>query len=67
MNYEEMWNALKNEITDKAKRPTLNSRTVVKHAEEIARKQALFDILQKMENIEKQYSSKNTKNDKYAL
>lgn len=71
-DYKELWGRLKKIITAKAKSPTINSKMGVKHAEELARKQAYFDIVSEMDNIEQFCISRaqeivSHNDDKYAL
>ena len=65
--HKDMWELLKKNITDKVKKPTFNSKNLVKHAEEIARKQAMLDVLSEMEEIEKMYASRQKEDKKYSL
>ena len=69
MNYEEMWNQLYSEISNKAKTPTYNAHTMIKQAEELARKQAMFDVLSMMDDIKKNHElhANSKKNDLYKL
>lgn len=64
--YEKMWNELKSDIKNMAKAPTFNSRTELKQAEEIARKQCQLHMVDKMEEIEAKYQNQN-KDEKYSI
>lgn len=66
MNYEKMWNELYEVINHKALTPTINSRTELKHAEELARKQAYLDILNIAQTIQSKHSIQNN-NSAYAI
>lgn len=68
IDYEKAWKLLKNFIIKRAKTPTPNSRTTIKHAEELARKQSYLDIMTQMDELETTCNKPDSKDeDKYKL
>ena len=66
MDYEKMWDTLKNNIKATAALPIEDSNNIIKATESVTRKTICFHILAQMEQIER--ASVNEENDKkYAL
>lgn len=65
MDYEKMWNSLKEKLQDMANQPLTNSRNLVKDVEDIAKKQTYYQVLTLIGSIEE--NNKNTDDDKYKL
>lgn len=68
MNYEELWNALKEHIRYKSNKPMTSSDNYVKTAEDMGRRSAYCEILATMAQYEyNDMTKEKNKNDKYAL